>query len=157
MTKDKLDGVDVAIRWTVVTVALAFAAACVVLLLILWAESAQAQDLMPCIARGRVARLLVLDVGRGVPLEKINIYFRNGSQVSTDDEWVNGIRDEVRPLLGVMPAAGSAELEPHANAIGNKIAQACAYQLGRDRWRETVRESFRRAHAGTIHRSYSCN
>lgn len=44
MSKRDRDGVDVAIRWTVIAVALAFVAACLVVLLTLWAGAAQADE-----------------------------------------------------------------------------------------------------------------
>lgn len=47
MKKDDLDDVDAAIRWTVITVALAFVGTCLVVLLTLWVERAEAAEITP--------------------------------------------------------------------------------------------------------------
>jgi hypothetical protein len=93
-------------------------------------STAKADEMMECIAKGRAAMVMVMGVASGVPLDQVNVYFRVGNQMITDEKYVNGIREEVRPLLGVVPAVDTPEAEPYANAIGNKIAEACAYEYG---------------------------
>ena len=91
------------------------------------------EDLLECLGRGRAAFVMVMGVATGIPLDHINVYFQFGNQFVTDETYVNSVREEVRPLLGVVPAAQTPEAEGHAKAIGNKIAETCAYQMGKQR------------------------
>ena len=104
---------------------------------LLYPSISKADDLMDCVARGRAAFVMVMGMATGVPLDQVNVYFSVGNQMVTDEEYINGIREEVRPLLGVVPAADTPEAEPYAARIGNKIAEACAYNYGA-RFRKTA-------------------
>ena len=91
------------------------------------------EDLLECLGRGRAAFVMVMGVATGIPLDHINVYFQFGNQFVTDEQYVNGVREEVRSLLGIVPTAQTPEAEAHAKAIGNKVAEACAYQMGKQR------------------------
>jgi len=109
--------------------------------LIWWAGAAEAQDLIPCVARGRTAFSMVMSHGQGTPLDEIAVQFHKGERIFVaDDEYVNGVREEIRPLIASspIPAKDTYALEAYAQWIGNKVAGRCAYELGKERAKKAI-------------------
>jgi len=106
-----------------------------------WAGAAEAQDLIPCVARGRTAFSMVMSHGQGTPLDEVAVQFHKGERILVaDDEYVNGIREEIRPLIASspIPSKDTYALEAYAQWIGNKVAGRCAYELGKERAKKAI-------------------
>src|SRR3990172_2886126 len=102
---------------------------------------AEAQDLIPCVARGRTAFSMVMSHGQGTPLDEVAVQFHKGERIFvTDDEYVNGVREEIRPLIASspIPPKDTYALEAYAQWIGNKVAGRCAYELGKERAKKAI-------------------
>jgi hypothetical protein len=92
-------------------------------------------DVMHCVHRGKLAASMVYAVSEGYDLDKVNVNFRiaprSAAELADRDQYVEEVRKEVAGLLqGQSIPARDTEF---ANAIGMKVAEACAFKYGKER------------------------